>query len=169
MLPCADANRFTEDFASREILGRVAVPALLRRRRMRSAPRLERSRARLKAAGYAGPRELPTAIHVDGRFGGPGAGGASASPREVELLQAAKRPPGLVALGYGQVPGRGGAARRGAGVDMLCLNFGWNAGGTLGIAGRVALRRGRRRARRIFQTVRQTAPARSASWRAVRS
>jgi len=156
MLPLRDANAFTEDFASREILGRVSVPILFGA--AACDPRLDMPAlaARLKAAGYAGLANFPTAIHLDGRFRAALERAGLGFGREVELLKAAKAA-GLASLGYGKTREEVGQLLE-AGVDMLCINFGWNAGGALGIAGALALDEAADRARRIVQTVRHTAP-----------
>jgi predicted TIM-barrel enzyme/transcriptional regulator with AAA-type ATPase domain len=156
MLPLRDANAFTEDFASREILGRVAVPLFFGA--AACDPRLDLGAlaARLKAAGYAGLANFPTAIHVDGRFRAALERAGLGFAREVELLKAAKAAR-LVSLGYAKSREEVGLLVE-ARVDMLCLNFGWNAGGALGIAGALALDEAADRARRIFQGVRHAAP-----------
>ncbi len=156
MLPLRDANRFTEDFASREILGRVSAPLFFGAAACDPRLDLDALACRLKAAGYAGLANFPTAIHIDGRFRAALERAGLGFGREIQLLRAAKAA-GLVTLGYGK--SRDEVAQLvEAGVDMLCLNFGWNAGGTLGIAGALALDEAADRARRIFQTVRHAAP-----------
>ncbi|HYF55652.1 MAG TPA: phosphoenolpyruvate hydrolase family protein [Salinarimonas sp.] len=156
MLPIRDANAFTEDFASREILGRVSVPILFGA--AACDPRLDPApfAARLRRAGYAGIANFPTAIHLDGRFRAAVEAAGLGFGREVELLRTAKAA-GLASLGYAKT--REEVARLvEAGVDMICLNFGWNAGGDLGIAGGLALDEAADRARRLFQFVRNAAP-----------
>jgi predicted TIM-barrel enzyme/DNA-binding NtrC family response regulator len=156
MLPLRNATSFTEDFASREILGRVSVPVFFGA--AASDPRLDMTAlaTRLKAAGYAGLANFPTVIHIDGRYRAALESARLGFAREVDLMRAAKAA-GLVTLGYAKNREEV-AALLDVPVDMLCLNFGWNAGGELGIPGSLALDEAADRARRIFRQVRHAAP-----------
>jgi predicted TIM-barrel enzyme/transcriptional regulator with AAA-type ATPase domain len=156
MLPLRDATAFTQDFADREILGRVSVPVFFGAAAW--DPRLDAGAlaARLKARGYAGLANFPTVIHIDGRYRAALERAGLGFSCEARLLAAAKAA-GLAALGYAKTRDEVAALLE-VGVDMLCLNFGWNAGGALGIAGDLALDEAADRARRIFQQVRGAAP-----------
>jgi predicted TIM-barrel enzyme len=68
LLPLGEANRFTDTFARREILDRVAVPVFFGASCFDPATDLSALVAQVKAAGYHGIANFPTAIHFDGRF-----------------------------------------------------------------------------------------------------
>lgn len=157
MLPIAEANDFTRTFACREILGRVDVPVLIGL--CASDPRADLGRLvkHARRDGFAGIANFPTVIHLDGRFRIALEEAGLGFAREVALLRAARRA-GLATLGY--------AKRRdevlglvAAGVDALCVNFGWNAGGVLGLEHGLGLDEAADRAQRLFQLVRKRAPA----------
>jgi predicted TIM-barrel enzyme/transcriptional regulator with AAA-type ATPase domain len=156
MLPLRNANSFTEEFASHEILGRVSIPLLFGVAACDPRLNLAGLVRRYKEAGYAGVANFPTAIHLDGRFRAAVETQGLGFSREIELLQAAKAE-GLVTLGYAKTREEVGRVLE-AGVDMLCLNFGWNAGGAMGVAGAMSVDEAADRARRIFQSVRHQAP-----------
>ncbi|HEV2559389.1 MAG TPA: phosphoenolpyruvate hydrolase family protein [Microvirga sp.] len=156
MLPLRNANAFTEEFAGQEILGRVSIPLFFGA--AASDPRLDLAALarRLKEAGYAGIANFPTTIHLDGRFRVAVEASGLGFSRELDLLRAAKAE-GLVTLGYAKTREEVGQVLD-MGVDMLCLNFGWNAGGAMGVAGAMSVDEAADRARRIFQGVRHQAP-----------
>jgi predicted TIM-barrel enzyme/transcriptional regulator with AAA-type ATPase domain len=155
LFPIREANSFTDAFARGEILGRVSVPVFFGAAAF--DPRLDIPAlvARLARAGYAGIANFPTAIHFEGRFRATLEKAGLGYAREIALLRAA-RAAGLATFGYAktreEIEGLLGAE-----VDILCLNFGWNAGGSLGTDG-VPLDEAADRARRVFQWVRQARP-----------
>lgn len=156
MLPIRDSNSFTDDFARQEILDRVAIPVYFGA--AACDPRLspEVLLGRIRDAGYRGVANFPTAIHHDGAFRlaleemGLGFG------REVALLRAA-RAFGLATLGYAKTRMEVDAMLA-AGVERLCLNFGWNSGGSQGVPSGVPLDQAAERARRVFAHVRRRSP-----------
>lgn len=156
MLPLNDSNRFTHEFASREIVGRVAVPVLFGACVFDAELDLDRLLEEIKAAGYAGVVNFPTAIHFDGPFRDALESAGLGFGREVEMLTRA-RTIGLRTLGYAKTRTEAQKLVE-AGVERLCLNFGWNAGGTLGIAGGTSLDVAADRARRLFAMARRLSP-----------
>lgn len=156
LLPLSDSNAFTHAFASREILGRVGVPVLFGACVFDPALDIPGFLARIREAGYAGVANFPTAIHLDGPFRDALEAEGLGFAREVSLLEQA-RAAGLSTLGYAKTREEA-AALAGIKVDRLCLNFGWNAGGTLGIAGDMGLDAAGDRARRMFALVRRLSP-----------
>jgi predicted TIM-barrel enzyme/transcriptional regulator with AAA-type ATPase domain len=155
LFPLREANGFTDAFARSEILDRVPVPVFFGASVF--DPRLDVPAlvARLARTGYAGLANFPTAIHFEGRFRAALEAAGIGFSREVALLRSA-RAAGLSTFGYAKTREEIEALLA-AEVDILCLNFGWNAGGSLGIAG-VALDEAADRARRVFQWVRQARP-----------
>jgi predicted TIM-barrel enzyme len=156
MLPIADSNRFTDEFARREILDRVRIPVFFGA--AACDPRLDLPLfvEGLKAAGYHGVANFPTAIHLDGALRRALEEAGLGFGREVALLAEA-RAQGLATLGYAKTRAEA-EAMVAAGVERLCLNFGWNAGGSQGVPGGVPIEEAAERARRVFAMVRRRAP-----------
>ncbi len=155
MLPICDSNRFTDAFARREILGRIGVPVFFGACCFDPTLDLDAFLADLKEAGYAGVVNFPGAIHLDGAFGAAVEAAGLGFSREVEMLAKAQAH-GLQPLGYVKTAPQALAMAE-AGVDRICLNFGWNAGGTLGIGGAPRLEAAADQAARIFRRIRQAA------------
>ncbi len=156
MLPIRDSNAFTDAFARREILDRVAIPVFFGAAACDPRLSVEALLARIRDAGYAGLANFPTAIHHDGAFRAALEAAGLGFGREVEMLRAAPRF-GLATLGYAKTRAEVDALLA-AGVQRLCLNFGWNSGGSQGVPSGVPLDQAAERARRIFAHVRRTAP-----------
>ena len=156
LLPICDSNVFTDTFARREILDRVAIPVFFGA--AACDPRLDLAEllGRIRDAGYSGVANFPTAIHHDGAFRAALEAQGLGFAREVRMLRLA-REAGLATLGYSKTRAEVDALLD-AGITHLCLNFGWNAGGRLGIPGGVPLDDAAERARRIFARVRRLSP-----------
>ena len=167
MLPLDNANRFTDHFARREILDRVGVPVFFGASAFDPRLELDAFVAELAAAGYHGIANFPTSIHYDGRFRRALEEAGLGYAREVELLRAAQRQ-GLATFGYAKSRKEIQQLLQ-TGVDILCLNFGWNAGGTRALAQAFTLEEAADRARRIFPRCGRRARRRSAWSRAGRS
>ncbi|RST84635.1 sigma-54-dependent Fis family transcriptional regulator [Aquibium carbonis] len=154
MLPLADANRFTDHFARREILDRVNVPVFFGACVFDPSLDLGAFIDRIAATGYHGVANFPTSIHYDGRFRRALEAAGLGYAREVEMLRLARKA-GLATFAYAKTRAEIQAVLD-TGVDLLCLNFGWNAGGSRAVAQAFTLEEAADRARRIFNTVRQT-------------
>jgi predicted TIM-barrel enzyme/transcriptional regulator with AAA-type ATPase domain len=156
MLPLADANRFTDGFGRREILGRVSVPVFFGACAFDPIVDLDRLVSDIAEAGYHGVANFPTAIHYDGRFRAALEEARLGFGREVEMLVAARRA-GLASIGYAKT--RAEVERMvAAEVDLICLNFGWNAGGMRGVNLETTLDEAVHRARQMVQRVKQVRP-----------
>ena len=156
LLPIREANRFTDDFARREILGRVSAPVIFGACVMDPTCDLDALIESVRAAGYAGITNFPTAIHFDGRVRALLEANGLGVGREVELLRRAKRS-GLLTLGYAKTKAEISGLIA-ADVDMVCVNFGWNAGGSMGIGGAMDLAAASDHARRIIALLRRRHP-----------
>ena len=156
MLPLRDSNSFTDTFARSEILDRVAIPIFFGA--AICDPRIEPAALlrHIQAVGYQGVTNFPTAIHHDGAFRAALEQAGLGFAREVAMLRAA-RALGLATLGYAKTRAEVDALLE-AGVERVCLNFGWNAGGSQGVPGGVRLDDAAERARRIFAHIRRRAP-----------
>ena len=156
LLPLGAANRFTDAFARREILDRVSVPVFFGACCHDPTTDLPGLVAQVKAAGYQGIANFPTAIHYDGRFRQALEQAGIGFARETLLLEIA-RDAGLMTFGYAKTR-REIAALLEARVDMICLNFGWNAGGVLSVAQSFTIAEASDRARRILAQIRAARP-----------
>ncbi|MGU3576697.1 phosphoenolpyruvate hydrolase family protein [Brucellaceae bacterium C25G] len=156
MLPLADANNFTDEFAQREFLGRVSVPVFFGASSFDPRLDLKRLVNNLASAGYAGIANFPSSIHYSGRFRQALEESGMGFDREVEMLRHARNA-GLAAFGYAKTMTEV-AKLEAADIDILCLNFGWNAGGMRNVAQEFTLDEASDRARRIFRRLRQSHP-----------
>ena len=156
LLPLNDANAFTDGFARAEILGRVSVPVLFGACAQVTGPDPRRFCSALAEAGYAGLANFPSVVHLDGAPRAALEASGLGLACEAALLAEGKAA-GLTTLGYAKTRGEVEVLVA-AKVDMLCLNFGWNAGGTLGAPLELSLEEAADRARRIFRDVRAAAP-----------
>jgi predicted TIM-barrel enzyme len=156
MLPIAESNGFTDAFARREILDRVRIPVFFGAAACDPRTDLGALLRGLRDAGYHGIANFPTAIHFDGAFRAALDSAGLGFAREVAMLREA-RALGFATLGYAKTRAETDALLD-AGVEHLCLNFGWNAGGSLGVPGGVPIEEAAARARRVFAHVRRTAP-----------
>jgi predicted TIM-barrel enzyme/transcriptional regulator with AAA-type ATPase domain len=156
LLPICDSNAFTDAFARHEILDRVAVPVFFGAAACDPRIAIPALLARIRDAGYHGVANFPTAIHHDGAFRGALEAAGLGFAREVEMLRAAPAF-GLATLGYAKTRAEV-EAMLDAGVERLCLNFGWNSGGSQGVPSGVPIDQAADRARRVFAGVRRRAP-----------
>ncbi|WP_142846609.1 phosphoenolpyruvate hydrolase family protein [Telmatospirillum sp. J64-1] len=156
MLPIQDSNDFTDSFARREILDRVGIPVLFGAfaldHRLDPAAFVDR----LAETGYAGIANFPTIIHYDGRFRQALEDAGLGYAREVALLRQAKER-GLLTLGYAKSRAEVDMLLE-AEIDIVCLNFGWNAGGSRGVLQGLELDEVADRARRVFLHIRGQSP-----------
>src|SRR3712207_5772911 len=79
MLPIRDSNSFTDAFARREILDRVAPPVFFGAAACDPRLTVEALLTRIRDAGYQGVANFPTAIHRTGDSAARLSGPASAS------------------------------------------------------------------------------------------
>lgn len=156
MLPLADANHFTDEFAQRELLGRVSIPVFFGASCFDPRLDLKRLADNLAMAGYAGVANFPSSIHYSGRFRQALEESGMGFNREVEMLRHARNA-GLAAFGYAKTTTEV-AELEAADIDILCLNFGWNAGGMRNVAQEFTLDEASDRARRIFRRLRHSNP-----------
>ena len=156
MLPIRDSSHFTDEFARHEILDRVAVPVFFGAAACDPRLSVEALLGRIRDGGYQGVANFPTAIHYDGAFRIALEQAGLGFAREIAFLRAAPSF-GLATLGYAKTRPEVNALLA-AGVERLCLNFGWNSGGSQGVPSGVPLDQAAERARRIFANVRRRAP-----------
>ena len=156
MLPTHDANGCVAAFARREILGKVALPVMAGVSVFDPRTDLDDLLDRIGDEGFAGVANFPTSIHLDARFAAALGRHGLGYDREIELMRRA-RARGLGTIAYARSEDQA-AGMADAGVDMLCLNFGWNAGGQTGLPSALGLDDAGEQAARIFAGLRRQRP-----------
>lgn len=156
MLPVADNNRAVLDFGRAEILGRVALPVFFGACVFDPDCDLDELVAAVKAAGFDGLCDFPPATHLDGVMRENLEQVGVGFDRELSLMRLA-RAAGLQTCGYiRELPEA--LLMAATGVDVLCVNYGWNAGGVSGVPSRYSLDEAGEHARQVFEEVRRRFP-----------
>lgn len=153
MLPIHDANEMVRAFATAEILDKVAIPVVFGASAFDPRTDLVGLVERVAEDGFAGMANFPTAIHLDPLLQAGLARLGLGFEREVEMLRLAKKA-GLVAVGYVRSAEQA-ELMVDAGVDVICLNFGWNSGGRESLPSTVSLDEAAADATMIFERVRR--------------
>jgi DNA-binding NtrC family response regulator/predicted TIM-barrel enzyme len=156
MLPIHDANEFVESFAVAEIVGRVSIPVVFGVSAFDPRLDLHALIERIAGHGFSGVANFPTSIHLDPLVQESLARVGLGFQREVELLRIAQRR-GLAAVAYVRTADQA-ALMAELGVDVICLNFGWNSGGRMGLPSPLSLEDAAASATEIFQLVRRRHP-----------
>lgn len=130
MLPMFDADALIEDFARRELLTQCSVPVLLGVN-VWGAKFDPVARAKLvRDAGFAGAVNFPSCMHYSRAMQQILSRARRGIEQEVELLRAVQGT-GLTSMFYCATRTQARLAAD-AGIDLVCLNLGWNVGGALG-------------------------------------
>jgi DNA-binding NtrC family response regulator/predicted TIM-barrel enzyme len=156
MLPTQASNRFVPDFARTEIIGRVSIPVVLGLAAFDPALDVDAVLLDLKQQGFAGVTNFPSLIHAGDRVAGTLDRLGLGFDREVSMLGRAGRL-GLGTVAYVRHPDQA-LAMAAAGVDLICLNFGWNVGGVAGAPAGLDLAEAAREAEALFGLVRARRP-----------
>ncbi|MFV2092100.1 MAG: phosphoenolpyruvate hydrolase family protein, partial [Hyphomicrobiales bacterium] len=130
ILPVEDGNGAVLNLGKNEIIPQCTLPVFFGANVYEPRDRWQPLIAEAKLQGFAGLVNFPTAIHLpvdlQKQFSSLGIGFAA----ELELLSMARRA-GLQTLAYVRSKRQAMEAAE-SGVDIVCLNFGWNIGGTSG-------------------------------------
>ncbi|EWG98730.1 phosphoenolpyruvate hydrolase family protein [Halomonas sp. BC04] len=156
MLPLADNNRAVMDFSRAEILTRVTLPVYFGACVFDPACDLDALVRQVRRAGFQGICNFPTVVHFDGPMRACLERAGVGLEREVALMRRA-RAAGLQTCAYVRQLDEALAMAE-AGVELLCINYGWNAGGVGGIPSRYSLDEAAEHARTVFDAVRQRHP-----------
>jgi len=156
MLPVANNNRSVLDFAAAEIIGRVDLPVFMGVCAFDPTMELDELVERAREAGFDGICNFPPIELFDGATRESLELGGAGFEREVALMQAA-RAAGLQTCGYVRRQ-REAVWMAEAGVDVLCVNYGWNSGGMAGVPSRYSLDEAGEHARQVFAEVRRLRP-----------
>lgn len=156
MMPMADADALTLDFAEREVLPATALPVLLGTSSWGRPPDAEA----LLARGFVGAVNFPSAMHYGTAMQTVLQRAGLGFDAEVERLSAVQAAGGIAMLYCGtREHARAGAE---AGIDHLLFNYGWNAGssqsGRPGHAARMSLHEAAQIAHDVSRMVRRIHP-----------
>ena len=156
MLPVHESNAFVAELARAEILGRVDVPVLFGASTFDPRTDIRALVRQIASWGFDGVINFPSVILLDDEARARMARAGLGWRREVELISAAGEA-GLLAAAYVRTA-QEAADMAAAGSRLVCVNFGWTAGGVAGepatqdIAGAAA------EAKAVFKQVRRLWP-----------
>lgn len=156
MLPVFDATALTESFAREELLSQCHVPVLLGVNVWGETFDPHRRAREIRDAGFAGAVNFPSCMHYSRPMRQILARAGRGIEREVEQLRAVQDA-GLTAMFYCASRTQARLAAD-AGIDLICLNLGWNVGGAHGHQVRATLEEAATMAREIGRLVKRIAP-----------
>lgn len=130
MLPIFDATSLTEAFARDELLPQCDIPVLLGVDVWGGALDPARRASEIAAAGFAGAVNFPSCMHYPRPMQQLLSRTGRGIEREVAQLRAVQDA-GLTSMFYCATRTQARLAAD-AGIDMVCLNLGWNVGGAVG-------------------------------------
>ncbi|MCM5555196.1 phosphoenolpyruvate hydrolase family protein [Pleomorphomonas sp. NRK KF1] len=156
MLPIHQTNAFVAEFARAEILGRVDVPVLFGASTLDPRTDIPELVRQIASWGFDGVINFPSVILLDGDRRARMARAGLGWQREVELISAAKDA-GLLAAAYVRT-GQEAADMVAAGSRLVCVNFGWTAGGFAGEPATQDTAGAAAEAKAVFRQVRRLNP-----------
>ncbi|MDF1749189.1 MAG: phosphoenolpyruvate hydrolase family protein [Alphaproteobacteria bacterium] len=130
MLPIFDAAALTENFAKEEVLPQSRLPVLLGVNVWGGRLDLEQKALAVKQAGFAGAVNFPSCMHYPHTMQRILANAGRGIEQEVAQLKAIQDT-GLTSMFYCATRMQARLAAD-VGLDMVCLNLGWNVGGAQG-------------------------------------
>jgi predicted TIM-barrel enzyme/DNA-binding NtrC family response regulator len=156
MLPVRESNAFTMSFAVDELLNRCQVPVYFGASAMTPSWPIERILDFIEDYGFQGIINFPTCVHYPWPIRQALDVAGYGFSLEIELLKRA-RERNLRTIAHLKTKDQARAAAD-AGVDMVCYNFGWNAGGELGFESRLNLQEATLHAREVSRLVKRRRP-----------
>lgn len=157
MLPFAAANDLVMNFVEHELVRPTRTPVFVGLCVWESVERLEQRLHSIADAGLAGVANFPTTVHYPEEAGRTLDAHGLGFSAELGMLERA-RARGLRTMVYAKTRSQAEQATAIA-PDMLCVNFGWNAGGRLTeLQPEVSIDEAILRARDIAQIVRRRSP-----------
>ena len=156
MLPIFDAGALTEDFARRELLPLCKVPVLLGVNVWETSCDPQEIAAKVVQAGFAGAVNFPSCMHFSHAMQQLLSRAGRGIEREVEVLRAVQDR-GLTSMFYCATRTQARLAAD-AGLDLVCLNLGWNVGGAMGHRTRSSLEEVASAAREIGRLIKRIHP-----------
>ena len=156
MLPIFDANRLTRAFAEEELLPRCKVPVLLGCAVWDAGWDIDRIAEAARESGFAGVTNFPSCMHYSRPMQQLLSNAGRGIEAEVALLRAVQDR-GMTAMFYCATRTQARLAAD-AGIDMICLNLGWNVGGMVGHRRRASLEEVASVAREVGRLVKRISP-----------
>ena len=156
MLPILEAGRLTERFAREELQAQCQIPVLLGVNVWESDFDPAATARRVKDAGFAGAVNFPSAMHFPRSMQQILARAGRGIEAEVAQLSAV-REAGLTPMFYCATRTQARLAAD-AGIELICLNLGWNVGGALGHQRRASLEEVATMAREIGRLIKRINP-----------
>lgn len=130
MLPIFDAQTLTEEFAQEELLALCNIPVLLGLNVWEQEFEPVAQARTIRDAGFAGAVNFPSCMHYSRPMQQILSRSGRGIEQEVEQLRAVQDA-GLTSMFYCATRTQARLAAD-AGIDLICLNLGWNVGGALG-------------------------------------
>ncbi len=156
MLPVFDAGAMTESFAREELLAICKVPVLLGINAWGKNCVPAEIAERIRAAGFAGAVNFPSCMHYSHPMQQLLSRAGRGIEMEIEVLRAVKDA-GMLTMFYCATRTQARLAAD-AGLDLVCLNLGWNVGGALGHRTRRTLEEAATAAREIGRHIKRINP-----------
>lgn len=156
MLPIFDAGPLTTDFAQRELLPLCKVPVLLGINVWEENCQPELIAREVHQAGFAGAVNFPSCMHYSHPMQQLLSRAGRGIEKEVEVLRAAQDR-GLTSMFYCATRTQARLAAD-AGLDLVCLNLGWNVGGAMGHRTRRSIEEVATAAREIGRLIKRIHP-----------
>ncbi len=156
MMPVRESNQFSLSFAVNELLNRCPVPVFFGASVMTPSWTIERILDTIEEYGFPGIINFPTCAHFPQPIRKALEVSGYGFSQEIELLRVAKQR-GFQTMAHLKTKRQAREAAR-AGVDMVCYNFGWNAGGELGFESRINLQEATWHAREVSRVVKRNRP-----------
>ncbi|WP_288902875.1 phosphoenolpyruvate hydrolase family protein [uncultured Sneathiella sp.] len=156
MLPVLDANSLTEGFAREELLALCRKPVLLGVNVWGRTFNPEAQAAAIGEAGFAGAVNFPSCMHYSRPMQQILSRAGRGIEQEVELLKAVQDA-GMMSMFYCSSRTQARLAAD-AGLDLVCLNIGWNVGGAMGHRSRSTIEEVAIEAREIGRLIKRISP-----------
>jgi predicted TIM-barrel enzyme/DNA-binding NtrC family response regulator len=157
MLPIRESNSFSMSFAVDELLNRCPVPVYFGASVMTPSWPVNRILDTIEEYGFPGIVNFPTCAHYPPAIRNALEAAGFGFSLEIELLKAARKRH-IQTMAHLKTKQQAREAAM-AGVDMVCYNFGWNAGGELGFESRLNLQEATWHAREVSRVVKRYRPA----------
>lgn len=156
MLPIRDSNEFVKSFAPAEILSQCSVPVYFGASTLDPTLSVDELADQVAKMGFSGVINFPTVAHFPEPIREALDTAGIGFSKELALFAAAHAR-GLSTLAHVRT-GEQARASAALGVDIICFNFGWNAGGAKGLASELSVEEAAAHSREISRIVTRENP-----------